>query len=317
MLFLKTPITVSMKTGGVAVVLVAAVFLLGGCTLPFFEDSQLPADSGQVEGVSADGNTAGGVNTPPLSGVAKQNVVLIVGASESMNEIMDGERKIDITKRSLGNYVKRLMPETNLSILVYGHVGSKSEEDKALSCGTITEKYYLGPLNKAVAKRRINTISAKGWAPIASALEQASVILSAHPGEDNRIVLVSDGAETCGGDPVAMARKIHKDRVRVDVLGFAVEDAAAIELTNIAIRGGGGYISAKNASELSVATNRSGLSMLTAGTVVSVRTDGRLRVMMSADSLEIDVDKLDLQTQDGAVAPVPPNQLSQESVPGI
>ncbi|MEV4576669.1 hypothetical protein AB0K16_25815 [Nonomuraea jabiensis] len=86
------------------------------------------------------------------------------------------------------------------------------------------------PLDRDTFKRRVARLRPKGDTPIAYALKQAAKDFSSDG--TKTILLVSDGEETCGGDPVATARAFAEKGVdvQVDVIGFRVKDAARTEL---------------------------------------------------------------------------------------
>lgn len=58
------------------------------------------------------------------------------------------------------------------------------------------------------------------------------------------IYIVSDGVETCGGDPVAAARAINQGRTRaiVNIIGFGLPTGEAAALQSVASAGGGRFI---------------------------------------------------------------------------
>jgi hypothetical protein len=70
-----------------------------------------------------------------------------------------------------------------------------------------------------------------------------------------RVILITDGAETCGGNPVAAAQALAGDGVPVHVIGFATPDAGVIaNLDAIAAGGGTGQaIFADDDAQLSAA----------------------------------------------------------------
>jgi hypothetical protein len=244
----------------------------------------------------------------------KKNIVVIFDASGSMNTALNGEKKIDIAKRSLNAYIDTLSPEVNLGLLAYGHVGSNSQADKAVSCDTVEEKYYLGPVNATVIKEKVNAIPAKGWTPITNALNKADALLANHQGEDNRILLVSDGEETCGGDPIVAAKKIKLENARIDVIGFDVQGKAAEELKNISVQGGGGYISVKNGSDFSVVIKDGTINALTPDSMVSVGSDGNMRVQ--TDAANVNLDNGMIQTTSGDVkVNVKPGEMPDVKIP--
>ena len=322
-----------MRQGVIIGSVIASVVLLGGCSSPFggsttdvkTEGAEVSVGNGNVAVKTGEGQVNVGGGAVAAEGAmttkkVKKNVVVIFDASGSMNETLDGEKKIDIAKRSVNSYVDTLGTDVNLSLLAYGHVGSNSAADKPVSCDTIEEKYYLGPVNSSVVKEKVNAIPAKGWTPITKALDKAETILATHPGEDNRIILVSDGQETCGGNPVAAAQRIKTAKARVDVIGFDVEGAAETELKNISVQGGGGYISIDSANDFNVVINQGTLDVVTSGATVNIGADGKLDVMTDGAAVKMDGGNLDVKTDDATVKMVPgkaPEVGLPKGIPGL
>ncbi len=85
-----------------------------------------------------------------------------------------------------------------------------------------------------------------GTTPIAGSLDSARAYLAAAEVADPvascrpyRVILLTDGQETCGGDPVASATALNAAGFPVYVIGFAVADAGAVaDLNAIAVAGG-------------------------------------------------------------------------------
>ena len=265
--------------------------VLSGCSSPLTtsvktEESEMDANNTNVLVTTKDQGKEIGMEKKP--NMPKKNIIVIFDASGSMNTALNGEKKIDIAKRSLNTYIDTLSPETNLSLLAYGHVGSNSQSDKAVSCNTVEEKYYLGPVNPAIVKEKVNALPAKGWTPITNALNKASALLATHQGEDNRILLVSDGEETCGGDPIAMAKQIKLGHARIDVVGFDVQGKVAEELKSVAVQGGGGYISVRNGDDFSAIIQNGTINTLTPDSMVSIGNDGNMMVQTDAGNIKLD-----------------------------
>lgn len=93
-----------------------------------------------------------------------------------------------------------------------------------------------------------------GNIPLTEAIRQA--ILNLRDREGNvSVVIVSDGEETCGGDPCQAARIARESGVglRIHVIGFDVTPQETGQLTCIAEAGGGRYFQVANAQELTEA----------------------------------------------------------------
>jgi hypothetical protein len=141
----------------------------------------------------------------------------------------------------------------DLGLVVYGHVGSSAAADKARSCARVEVAAPLGGVDYRSLPRVLDRYRQRGYTPIARALDEAGRAFAGREGDLNRIVLVTDGLETCGGDPVAAARRLKQAgvAVTVDVVGFDVTKTAdADALRDIAEASGGAYTSARTAAEL-------------------------------------------------------------------
>jgi Ca-activated chloride channel homolog len=196
----------------------------------------------------------------PLPGSLKEdlkeevNVVLLLDASGSMQGAAGGETKMAIAKRVLRDFVGRLPKAANVALRVYGHVGSNSEADKRRSCRGSEAVLPLQPLDKRKFSRAIASFDARGWTPLARSLNKArGDFAGAHPkNSSNFVYVVSDGVETCGGDPVKQARALNRSdiSVQVNIVGFDVDPVAAAQLRRAAQQGGGKFFQASNATEL-------------------------------------------------------------------
>lgn len=182
------------------------------------------------------------------------NVEMILDASGSMQGDVGGERKIDIARRALIDFVGTLPEEANVSLRVYGQVGSSAKADRARSCAASELALPFQKLDRTKFSETINSFEPRGWTPVAGSLEKARDDFSGLDPETNSnfVYLVSDGKETCGGDPVSAASALAADDIQaeVNIVGFDVAPKAARQLKQAAKSGGGGYYDAGNATEL-------------------------------------------------------------------
>jgi Mg-chelatase subunit ChlD len=203
------------------------------------------------ESLCAQGNFRSGQFKDAEVKKTKTNIVMIFDSSGSMAAKIDGKSKIDIAKNATNKFIENIKnTESNLSVLVYGHKGSNSPGDKAVSCAGIEEVYWFGIISPDIVKSKFNSLSATGWTPIAKSLEAAKDILlkKASKEDKNIIILVSDGEETCNGDPIAVTKGIKSAglNIKVNVIGFDVGGATEDQLRKIAEAGDGQYSSVKN-----------------------------------------------------------------------
>ncbi len=180
-------------------------------------------------------------------------VEIILDASGSMLQRQGSERRIEIAKRTLTALTQHTIPAgTPFAMRVFGH-------KEAGSCRTDLEM-LLAPLDPAAAATKIASIQAMNLAktPIAASLEAVEQDLAATPGQ-KVVVLVTDGEETCGGDPTAAIEQLRAAgvEVRVNIVGFAIEDEdLKARFRYWADLGGGGYFDAADAEQLAASLTR-------------------------------------------------------------
>lgn len=119
------------------------------------------------------------------------------------------------------------------------------------SCGGIEHIGSFGA-GKQDLIAKVSSLSPNGWTPIDASLQKAHEYLESISGPDDQkiILLISDGKETCGGNPVETAKKIAADKnTSIDVIGFNVSGSVQSELLKIAENGGGKYQNVKSRSD--------------------------------------------------------------------
>jgi Mg-chelatase subunit ChlD len=182
------------------------------------------------------------------------NVELILDASGSMAESVGGEPKIATAKRVLTDFIGTLPKNANVALRVYGHKGSSSDADKAVSCAASELLYPFQPLDVGQFRAAIQGFQPSGWTPLGASLDNARRDFERFDPatSSNFVYVVTDGIETCDADPVAAARQLHDTNVRpiVNVVGFDVDATASQQLRQAAESGGGTYYEARNANDL-------------------------------------------------------------------
>ncbi|TDQ43030.1 vWA domain-containing protein [Aureibacillus halotolerans] len=169
---------------------------------------------------------------------ANLNVEILLDASGSMIEEVDGDSKMVLAKEAIQQFAGNLPEEANVSLRVYGHEGTTAFEDKVMSCESSEEMYELQPYEKSTLSDSLEQFKPSGWTPMAKALEDAKKDLEGLDKEANTnlIFLVSDGIETCGGDPVSAAKELKDSDIQplVNVIGFNVDEEGQQQLKDVA-----------------------------------------------------------------------------------
>lgn len=109
--------------------------------------------------------------------------------------------------------------------------------------------------NRAAVVSQTRHIQAQGYTPITHVLQLAAADFPSDMVGERIIVLVSDGKETCEGDPCAAAQALVASGVKlvIHTIGFGVDSATRLQLQCIAAATGGTYFDAENAAQLAKA----------------------------------------------------------------
>ena len=140
----------------------------------------------------------------------------------------------------------------------------------------------------------IQELQAKNLAktPIARSLELVGSDLQRATGE-RVIILITDGEETCDGDPAAAIAALRGKGVdlRVNIVGYAIDDARlATTFAGWAELGGGAYFAAGNQDQLSkalLAASQPKFTVVTAdGTVMARGLAGATPIALPAGNYQ-------------------------------
>ncbi|MEX2124750.1 MAG: VWA domain-containing protein [Woeseia sp.] len=236
---------------------------------------------------------------PELAGAT---VAVVLDASGSMLQRLDGERRIDLAKAAVTELVEDALPDSvSFALRVFGH-------KEADSCRSDLE-IPPGALDRAAAAAEVASIEAMNLArtPIAESLR----LVAADVGERSGpllIILVTDGEETCDGDPAAVIRELAANgaEVRVNVVGFAIDELMLQEtFAEWARLGNGKYFNASDGAELAASLRQSvevPFSVLNAaGKVVATGTVNGPTVAVDAGTYRVVVRSAAGRTVDGIV----------------
>src|SRR5690606_4067927 len=191
----------------------------------------------------------------------------------SMQALLEGGRsRIAVARDEIIALSSELSQSVNASLWVYGH--RLSQEDPAASCLDIEEVIPLSPVDAEEFASTVSSVSAIGYTPIATTLGMAYSSLPAS--ERDIIVLMSDGEESCGGDPCAVAAELDSRNIelRIHTIGFAADAGTRAQLQCIAEVTGGNYYEARDTEGLRQAL-RSATAPVT-GQIAVVRSDGEI-----------------------------------------
>ncbi|MCA9807314.1 MAG: VWA domain-containing protein [Cyanobacteria bacterium HKST-UBA06] len=191
-----------------------------------------------------------------------QNIIIILDASESMNDEINGVPKMTLAKQAIMQTLGNLPPNVRVGLRVYGHqvVSRGLFSSGGKNCQQTELIIPLGFNNRQEINQRVQSIQAVGMTPISLALMRSvSQDFYNSPGE-NMIILVSDGRETCDANPCDVALSLARSnvKVRVNSVGFGIKDPVAQDqLRCVAAATKGRFYDAQTAAQLADGLNKS------------------------------------------------------------
>lgn len=180
--------------------------------------------------------------------LAQSTSMFILDASGSMwGRLPDNQMKIVAAREAMGELLGALPENISTGLIAYGH-------RKKGDCGDIEVIQEAVAGGGAKIAARIGSLQPRGKTPISDSLQLAGDKLTGIE-DPTTIVLVSDGIETCEGDPCAVAASLAQSQANlsIHVIGYAVDLKTKTQLQCVADKGRGKYFTADNLGELKMA----------------------------------------------------------------
>lgn len=179
---------------------------------------------------------------------------IVLDCSGSMAKNIDGKTMMEIAKQSIGDVLSKMPEKAKVGLRVFGHKGNNEESGKKESCAACELIHPIDVLDKDKMNASLQPIRPTGWTCIAKSMEEGVKDLSSFKEEKdlNILFIVTDGIETCGGDPIAMANKLKGEHANIvlGIIGFNVDANQNLVLKQIADAAEGYYASAYDAASL-------------------------------------------------------------------
>jgi Ca-activated chloride channel family protein len=178
--------------------------------------------------------------------------MIILDASGSMRDEVDGREKFDIAKDVVESIVKKLGEGAQVGLRVYGHRLNALDDQADFDSELLVP---LGPLKPATFMAKVRPLRCKGKTPLTLSMDETIRDISGvDPGLDLITIILTDGGEsTRGAKPADAAQRLAAARkgMKVHVVGFDINnDEEREQLGKIAASGGGKYFQANKGSEL-------------------------------------------------------------------
>ena len=176
----------------------------------------------------------------------KTYIEFIFDASFSMNESVEKNKsRMDVAKEVMIDLIQNLedRPGLEVGLRVYGSRNTDCDDS------ILVQDFGSVDAVRGKILDVVRSLKPKGKTPIAYSLEQAA---QDFPSRDSRniIVLITDGQESCGGDPCAVSYYLQSQGIfyKPYVVGFAMSRSEEARVSCI-----GTYYSAKDRKSLSEA----------------------------------------------------------------
>ncbi len=172
----------------------------------------------------------GGSSGSRDTGEAPDQVIILDCSGSMQATTSDGQQKMEAAKQAVIKRINSIPDGLRLCLIVYGH-------DATLRCRAVEVVQPLEELNASNRQRLIagvRRLRAVGSTPIALALDTANQELLRAKSPNCGVILVSDGKETCRGNPSREAAELVASlnmSYGLYVVGFDVsgDDRAALE----------------------------------------------------------------------------------------
>lgn len=164
----------------------------------------------------------------PRSPGDEPEVVMIVDASGSMREPFGGGlSRLEAAKRAADTMIRSLPADVDVGLVDFS------------ACNQVRRDKFYSAAQRGALIGEINNLAPKQGTPLAQAIQRAGNVAS--DSAESVLVIVSDGADSCGGDPCAAARALRaqKPNVTINVIDLADTPRERQALQCIASAGGG------------------------------------------------------------------------------
>ena len=182
-----------------------------------------------------------------------QDLEIILDGSGSMAGRIGDRTKMEIAKQSLLKLTRELEPRQDLALAlrVYGHQSPKEKKD----CQDTKLEIPFGRVDPGRVKSLLDGIVPRGYTPLAFSLERAAGDFDLKAKRARTVILITDGLETCQGDPCRVAREMAKSGIEITlhVIGFGLQKGEAAKLECLTEPSGGLLIEAGDEAELGAA----------------------------------------------------------------
>jgi len=176
-----------------------------------------------------------------------RELVFILDASNSMNIVVEQETtRFELAKQALQQVIEELDEEVPFGLVVFGHrLSRRPIEESCEDIELLVPFDHHSPSQRVSIGQQIARLQARGMTPLADSVEFAGDV---HP--EARIVVLTDGEETCGGDPEAVAQMLAARGQKLDIVAVDVSPRIRDHLAYLVELTGGQFVSVDDPAKL-------------------------------------------------------------------
>lgn len=195
-------------------------------------------------------------NNPKIN-VENEQTLFILDFSNSMNEYINSQKKIDTMLNTMKNVLSEISPQKSIGMRAYGYRIGVTPFD---SCKA--SKLFV-PITKggnSMVSKQIDKMKAVGMTPITYSLKSALTKDFKNLEGQKHIILLTDGGENCNESPCTFMTKNlrYYPDVKIDVIAYDIRNSYDIsQLECIALITRGKFYTANTTAELKNSLNNS------------------------------------------------------------
>lgn len=177
------------------------------------------------------------------------NIMFVMDASGSMKkDAGNGFSRMENAKHAIARMLTDVAEENRFGLTVYGH-------RRPRACDDIQVVAEIGAVDAGFVNEFVQQLAPKGETPIAASVQMAAAAFKRFPDQNNQLVVVTDGIEECGGDVCSVADQLARVNVdlKVNVVGFTLNDQQKSLIRCLADKTGGKFYDAKDGEALEAA----------------------------------------------------------------
>lgn len=195
--------------------------------------------------------TSGGlrVTSAALSAKPQKNLEIILDLSGSMKLPLGKSTRIATARQVLRGVLQKIPDDFNVGLRFYGNrYGSRQKE----TCTDTELVAPIAPIDRDALQSLVDAATPRGETPLVYSVLQTPADLKEVGG--GSVVLITDGEESCKGDPAKAAQQLRASGIDVtlNIVGFTLTGKEVQQqLTTLAEATGGHFYRADNAETLS------------------------------------------------------------------